>query len=427
MIDFYLEKIISVVWSLPVLCFFLFVHVYFTFKTKAIQKHLLSGIILSLRSSGKEKISPFEALSVMLASALGTGNIIGMGTMIALGGPGAVFWCFISGLFAMATKYAETYICVKHRVPGKDGYVGGAMYILKNVLNKKRLAFCFALFTFLASFGIGASVQSNAVYEVCKEAFGSSALCVSVVLCTLAIPVIFGGACSVGKACSFAVPVMSVLYTFFCILILFRNLSYIPAAIKLIIYDAFDFRGALCGICASTMLSSVRLGISRGLFTNEAGLGSSPIAACESEDNAENASLGAMSTVFWDTIFMCSITALCMVTHIIKNAVSLSDIQSGIYLAFMCFDAIPFGKEFIAICVCLFGFASVLGWSFFGQRGFEYIFGSNKNNIFRFLWILAVFISPFLSANTLWLCADILNAFMMTPNLYMLIKMRKQI
>lgn len=427
MLDFLLESAVNLVWSMPVLCVFLFIHIYFTFKTRFVQKKLWTGIKLSLNGNKDSNISPFEALSLMLASALGTGNIIGVGTMIAIGGVGSVFWCWVSGIFAMATKYAETFICVKYKVIQKGVFRGGAMYVLNNVLHQKTLSFAFAFFTFTASFGIGALVQGKAVSDVCTQNFGADKVWTAIILTCLVSAVIFFGARAISIFCSFAVPAMSMVYILFCVLLLYKNFSCILPAIRLILMDAFNVKSALCGALSGSLLVSMRAGVSRGLFTNEAGLGSAPIASCESTEDCKSASLCAMSAVFWDTVVMCLATALCMVTFIVKHNITPLQIADGTTLAFMCFDTLPFGKTGVSICVAIFGFASVVGWCFFGQRGFEYVFGDKNSYIFRILWVVSVFMCPFLKAHTLWLACDLLNALMMFPNLYMLTALRKEI
>lgn len=426
MIDFWLKKAVSFVWSLPVLCLFLCIHLYFTYKTGFVQKKLIYGIRLSVKT-GNGQLSPFEALSIMLASALGTGNIIGMGTMIAIGGVGSVFWCWISGIFAMATKYAETYICVKYRVLKNGQYKSGAMYVLSNVCRKKRLGLAFAFFTLLASFGIGAAVQSKAIADVCEATMGLQKTPVCTILALLVGAVVFCGLSGVSVFCSFCVPAVTFVYMLCCLCLLCINFSYIPQAIGLIIKQAFNFKSAFSGIFYSGLIMSLRAGISRGLFTNEAGLGSSPITAGESDGNCRNAALCAMSTVFWDTIVMCLATALCMVTHMVKNNIGGTQIGDGTTLAFMCFGVLPFGRASVALCVAIFGFASIVGWYFLGQRGYEYIFDTKRLFIFRTIWVLCVFISPFAKADMLWMFADLLNALMMFPNLYMLIKLKNEI
>lgn len=422
-------------------------HIYMTVKTRFIQKKIPLAIKLSVSkdSNNGGGVGQFSTLATSLASTIGTGNILGIGTAISIGGAGAVFWIWVSGVLAIATKYAETYIGVKYRVKANNGeYLGGAMYALEKRLNSKYLAKAFALFTAIAGFGIGSSLQSNAIAQTLTDTidlnreliinFGDSQISVISVLATtvtaiLVALVIFGGVNSITKICEVLVPVMSLFFVVGSIVILILNKDYLSQAINLIVTSAFTSRAGFGGFVGSTFIIACRVGVSKGLFTNEAGIGSSPIISASTDgDDIVKTSLIASSAVFWDTVVLCLLTGVVMVSSVLACNLPDDIILSGSEISLLSFERIPcLGGFFLTVAMIAFAFATIIGWAVYGIQGAKYLFGDRITKPYQIMWVIVVFISGFVDMQTMWNIGDILNAFMAIPNVFAILLLADEI
>ena len=362
------------VWAWPTMGLLLGTHLFMTLRTGGIQRKLLTAIRLSVTKDpdAEGEVSQFATLTTALASTIGTGNIIGVGTSIALGGPGAVFWCWIAGIFGIATKYAESLIAVKYRVKTKDGRMqGGAMYALERGLHLKWLGVLFALFGTLASFGIGCATQVNAIATVCQANLGIPEWVVGLVVAALTALVIFGGIQSIATVCEKLVPFMAGFYILGCLGILVYNRDYLVAAVATILRLAFTPGAAAGGLTGGGIMLAMRYGIARGLFSNESGMGSAPIVAAAAQTrNPVRQALVSASGTFWDTVVVCLMTGLVLVSSIMKNpAIDMGAISDGGILTTLAFDQIPVvGPVILVVGIISFAFSTVLGWSYYGER-----------------------------------------------------------
>lgn len=406
----------------------LFVHFYFTFHTKFIQRRLPLAIKLSVqKESGTGDMSRFASLATTLAATLGTGNIVGVSTAVAYGGPGAVFWCWITGVLGMATSYAECYLGIHFRRKQENGsYLGGPMYVWEDGLHRPFVAKLFCFFTLAASFGVGCSTQARAVTEATTSLWNLPLLPVGLAVAGLVGLVLIGGARSIGKICSFLVPCMGIFYLTACVVLLFLNRSYLPDALALIVSSAFSLRSVTGGILGSSFLLAARYGIARGLFTNEAGLGSAPIAAASgSVTTPEAQSLVMMSATFWDTVVMCGITGLVIISSYLKHPSLFLCRTAGDYTA-AAFSTLPFaGDELLGIALIAFAVATLIGWSFFGEKAAGYLFGTSGTTTYRLCYVFMIFVGSQLSLSLVWELCDFLNALMAIPNLISLMLLRK--
>ncbi|SDQ22515.1 sodium:alanine symporter family protein [Pseudovibrio sp. Tun.PSC04-5.I4] len=367
---------------------------------------------------GNGHISPFNALMTSLSATIGTGNIAGVATAVFLGGPGALFWMWMTALVGMATKYAEAVCAVKYREQDKSGhFVGGPMYYIKNGLSSKWywLAPTFALFGAVAAFGIGNGVQANGVAHVIKENFDVPVEATAIVLMVLTAAVILGGISRIGAVAGKLVPFMAVAYIAAGLLVLLINIDSIGSAVQAVFSQAFTPSAAEGGFAGAAVWAAIRFGVARGVFSNEAGLGSAPIAHAAAETNSPvNQGLIAMLGTFIDTIIVCSITGLA----IVSSGVWTSG-QSGAALTSLAFEtALPgFGGYIIAITLSIFAFTTILGWSFYGEKCVGFFFGSKSLIPYRVLWIIAIYFGATADLGFIWLLADTLNAMMAIPNL----------
>ncbi len=371
-------------------------------------------------SSGE--ISPFQALMTALSATVGTGNIAGVATAVFLGGPGALFWMWITALVGMATKYAEAVLAVKYREVDEEGnHVGGPMYYIKNGLGSKWawLGMAFAIFGAIAGFGIGNTVQANSIASVMESNFGTPTWVTGVIVMVLVGAVLIGGIRRIGHVAGALVPFMAVSYILAGLVVLFINADQIPHALDLIFTHAFSPIAAEGGFAGAAVWAAIRFGVARGIFSNEAGLGSAPIAHAAAQNKSPvRQGLVAMLGTFIDTILICSITGLVIVTSGIWTGG-----ESGAALTSAAFaHALPgLGNYLVAIALAIFAFTTIIGWSFYGERCIEYIFGVKAIGPYRVLWILAVPAGAVLSLDFIWLVADTLNAFMAIPNLIALL------
>lgn len=399
-------------------------HLFMTVRTGFIQKKTITrGIPLSVskEDDADGEVSQFGALATALASTIGTGNIIGVGTAIALGGPGAVLWCWLTGVFGIATKYAESLIAVKYRVKTPDGRMqGGAMYALERGLNMKWLGMIFAVFAGFASFGIGCATQVNAIAEVCETNLGIEPWIIGVIVAALTAVVIFGGIKSIASVCEKLVPFMALFYVIGCVIILCLNYDYIIPAIETICRLAFTKGAAAGGLVGSGIRYAIQYGVARGLFSNESGMGSAPIAAAAAKTrNPVRQALVSSTGTFWDTVVVCLMTGLVLVSTIMKNpAINADQITDGGELTTLAFGQIPyFGPFILVVGIITFAYSTILGWAYYGERCVEYFSGKKGLIPYRALYVIIALIAPVLALDLVWKVADILNALMAIPNL----------
>lgn len=410
-------------WGPPMIILLFGTHLFMTFRTGFIQKKTLKAIKLSVTKDpdAHGDISQFGALTTALASTIGTGNIIGVGTAVALGGPGAVLWCWLTGVFGIATKYAESLIAVKYRVKTEDGrMLGGAMYALERGLNMKWLGAAFAFLAALTSFGIGSGVQVNAIAKVVKTNLGIDPWIVGIIVALLTCLVVFGGIKAIASVCEKLVPFMAVFYVVGCIIILGYNYDYILPAIQTICRLAFTPGAAAGGLVGAGIMTAARYGIARGLFSNESGMGSAPIVAAAAQTrNPVRQALVSSTGTFWDTVVVCLMTGLVLVSSILKNpAIDVSSITDGGDLTTLAFRQIPYiGSFILVIGIITFAYSTILGWCYYGERCVEYLFGKKAFLPYRLLYIAMLIAGPLISLNLVWDLADALNALMAIPNL----------
>ena len=411
------------IWGWPMIILLLGTHLFMTVRTGFIQKKIGTAIRLSVQkdTDAEGEVSQFGALTTALASTIGTGNIIGVGTAIALGGPGAVFWCWLTGVFGIATKYAESLIAVKYRVKTPDGRMqGGAMYALERGLNMRWLGILFAFFGAFASFGIGCATQVNAIATVCQENLGIPMWIAGAVVAVLTCLVIFGGIKSIARVCEKLVPFMAVFYVLGCIIILGINYDFIIPALQTIVTLAFQPGAAAGGLVGGGIMLALHYGVARGLFSNESGMGSAPIAAAAAQTrNPVRQALVSSTGTFWDTVVVCAMTGMVLVTSIMKNpSIDVSNIDNGGVLTTLAFDQIPYiGPVILVLGLVLFAFSTVLGWAYYGERCVEYCMGKKALIPYRLLYVLVAAIAPIVALDLVWTIADILNALMAIPNL----------
>jgi AGCS family alanine or glycine:cation symporter len=421
--DFFL-LISGWLWDWPMIVLLLGTHLFLTIRLRVPQRKLLTGIRLSVKKDDNAKgdVSQFGALATALAATIGTGNIVGVATAVALGGPGAVLWCWLTGIFGMATKYAEGLLAVKYRVKGNDGKMyGGPMYALEKGLNMKWLAILFAVFTALASFGIGCTVQANSIALLAHETFGVPTWVVGLFVCLLTAVVILGGVKSIARVCTVLVPVMAALYVIGCVVILCMNAEYVWPALKLIVSSAFNPSAAGGGFVGSTVMMAARYGIARGLFSNESGMGSAPIVAAAAQTrNPVRQALVSSTGTFWDTVIICALTGLVLVSSIIAYPdISYDD---GAALTKVAFSKIPYvGAPLLTFGILTFAFSTILGWSYYGESAVNYIEGRRTNRFYRILYITALFFGSIITLDIIWNIADCMNALMTIPNLIALL------
>lgn len=381
-------------------------------------KLLWGGRSSSSEEQKEGEIPPFQALMTALSATVGTGNIAGVATAVFLGGPGALFWMWCTALVGMATKYSEAVLAVKYREKDKDGnHVGGPMYYIKNGLSSKWawLGTAFAIFGAIAAFGIGNTVQSNSVADVLHTNFGLPKLVTGIVLMVLVGAVLLGGIKRIGSVAGALVPIMAIAYLVAGLVVLSINAAEIPSALDLVFTYAFTPSAAEGGFAGAAVWMAIRFGVARGVFSNEAGLGSAPIAHAAAQTSSPvRQGLVAMLGTFIDTIIICSITGLVIIT-----SGEWTSGASGASLTSAAFaQALPgVGNYLVAISLAIFAFTTIIGWSFYGERCIQYLFGEKVVMPYRVLWIIAVVIGATTSLDFIWLVADTLNAAMAIPNL----------
>lgn len=426
-----LKNINHLIWGMPMLLLLMGTHLFFTFKLKFIQKKTLKAILLSVtpEKDTDKGLSSFAALATTLAATLGTGNIIGVSTAVALGGPGAVFWCWLTGFLGMATTYGECYLSCLFRRKSPDGtYLGGPMYYLEDGLHSKFLAVLFAVFTLIASYGVGCSTQSNSMAVTAFSMWGVSPYITGFAAAILTGLVIIGGIKKLGNVCVKLVPAMGIFYIGGCITILIINHDFLLSAFQVIFKSAFAPYAIAGGFIGGSLQSAMRYGIARGLFTNEAGLGSAGIAAASSRSqDPKRQALVSMTATFWDTVVMCAITGVVIVSNLLKNPSSIQGLNSA-ELTTAAFLQIPYvGRTMLGISLMAFAMATLMGWSFFGERAVQYLFGTKGIDIYRVGYLVMIFLGAIMSLDLVWELCDLVNAFMAIPNLIGILCLHKLI
>ena len=415
----FIAEAASQLWGWPMILLLLGTHLYLTVRLRFPQRHIFRAIRISFTrdDNAEGDVSQFGALATSLAATIGTGNIVGVATAVAMGGPGAVFWCWITGVLGIATKYSEGLLAVKYRVKTSDGtMLGGPMYALERGLGWKNMAIAFCILTACAAFGIGNTVQSNAISLLCHETYGIPPVTTGLVLAALAGLVI-----GIARFCTALVPLMALLYVLGCIYILFVNGAYVWDALCLIVHSAFSPKAAGGGFVGTTIMMTARYGIARGLFSNESGMGSAPIvaAAAKTKDPVRQALVSSTAT-FWDTVVICALTGLVLVSSII----AYPDIHysNGGALTKMAFDKIPvIGAPLLTFGIVTFAFSTILGWSYYGERAVEYLSGKHFITSYRLVYVGAIFAGAVVQLTFVWNLADLLNGLMAVPNLLSLL------
>jgi len=417
-----IDKIDGFVWGWPLIILLFGTHIFMTVRTGFIQKDIFRAIKMSVQKDeyGDGDVSQFGALTTALSSTIGTGNIIGVGTAIAMGGPGSVLWMWLTGIFGIATKYAENLIAVKYRVKSENGtMIGGAMYALDRGLHMRWLGIVFALLASVCAFGIGNMVQANAVVTNVTQNFNVSPMLVAVILTAVVGVVILGGIQSITKVSEALVPFMALFYFLGCLVILFINRDALPATISVIVSSAFSSRAATGGFVGAAVMTACRYGFARGLFSNEAGMGSAPLVGAAAQTaNPKRQALVSMTGVFWDTVVICLMSGLVMVSSIIKYPGIDGLSGNGATVVTNAFSVIPgIGVPVLVFGLITFAFSTILGWYYYGERAAVYLFGEKVIIWYKVLWVIFVMLGSLVELNLVWNIADILNGLMAIPNI----------
>ena len=429
-IESILSAIDSFIWGAPLLILLSGTGLYLTLRLGFIQIRYLPralGYLFKKDKGGKGDVSSFAALCTALAATIGTGNIVGVATAVQAGGPGAIFWMWLVALLGMATKYAECLLAVKYRVRDKNGFMaGGPMYYIERGLGIKWLAKLFALFgVMVAFFGIGTFPQVNAITHAMQDTFNIPVLVTAIIVTLLVGLIILGGVKRIATASSVIVPFMAILYVTTSLVIILLNIEKVPDAISLIIYSAFDPQAALGGAVGFTVMKAIQSGVARGIFSNESGLGSAPIAAAAAQTREPvRQGLISMTGTFLDTIIVCTMTGIVLVLTGAWNNSELAGATVTNY-AFAQGLGTSIGATIVTVGLLFFAFTTILGWCYYGERCFVYLVGIRGVKLYRLAYIVLVGLGSFLHLNLIWIIADIVNGLMAFPNLIALIGLRK--
>lgn len=423
-LDLFLARVSTWLWGWPMIILLLGTHLFLTIRLRFPQRKILTAIRLSVEKDkgAKGDVSQFGALATSLAATIGTGNIIGVATAVALGGPGAVFWCWLTGVLGISTKYAEGLLAIKYRVQTENGeMLGGPMYALERGLGMRWLAVLFCIFTAVAAFGIGNTVQANSISLLLDESFGVSPHITGAVISLLVALVILFGVKGIARVCTALVPFMALFYVLGCLYILFLNSAYLEESFSLIFDSAFNAQAAGGGFVGTTVMMAARYGIARGLFSNESGLGSAPIVAAAAQTrNPVRQALVSSTGTFWDTVVICALTGLVLVSSII--AYPEIDHTQGGALTKAAFGKIPVvGTVILSVGIVTFAFSTILGWSYYAEKAIEYLGGKRWIKVYRVFWIVAIYVGSVVNLSLVWNLADSMNALMALPNLVSLI------
>lgn len=409
------------IWGVPMIVLLFGTHLYFTIRLRFIQRFIGKGIRLSVAKDpgAPGDVSQFGALVTALAATIGTGNIVGVSTAVAMGGPGAVLWCWLTGVFGISTKYAEGLLAVKYRVQTSNGaMLGGPMYALERGLGKKWLGVVFAVLTAVAAFGIGNMVQANSIADLAQANFHLPTWVTGLLLAVCTALVILGGIQSIARVCTAFVPIMAVGYVAGCLIILVIGYATLPDTIALIFKSAFTGHAAVGGFAGAGVMAALRFGTARGLFSNESGMGSAPIvaAAARTSDPVRQALVSATGT-FWDTVVVCAITGL-----VVVNSGAWTEGLKGSDLTRSAFATLPhLGPAFLVFGLLTFVFSTIIGWEYYGERAVEYLFGKKAILPYRLAWVGAVVVGALVSVPLVWNFADTANALMVLPNVLSLL------
>lgn len=423
-----LSLINSYLWGVPMIVMLLGTHIYLTIRLRFPQRYIFKAIRLSVtRDKGSTgDVSQFSALATSLAGTIGTGNIIGVATAVTMGGPGAVFWCWLTGVLGIATKYSEGLLAIKYRVKTQDGkMLGGPMYAIERGLGCRWLAVVFAVCTVMASFFIGNMIQCNSISMLLEEGYNVPSAATGLTIALLTCAVIMFGVKGIARVCEGLVPFMALFYIGGCLWLLGLNHGFIWPALKLIVSDAFSPQAATGGFVGATMMVAMRYGIARGLFSNESGLGSAPIVAAAAQTrNPVRQALVSSTSPFWDTVVICAITGLTLVSSIMADPTI--DSTAGARLTKVAFGQIPtFGPFVLTLGIVTFSFSTILGWSYLGEKALEYLFGHKARYAYRLLWITATYVGSVTAINVVWNLGDAFNALMALPNIVCLLLLTK--
>ncbi|MBN1472244.1 MAG: sodium:alanine symporter family protein [Syntrophaceae bacterium] len=426
-VESFLQQISDVLWGWPLIVLLVGTHIFLTFRLKFIQRYMFKAIKISFsrKREGEGDISQFGALTTALAATIGTGNIVGVATAVAAGGPGAVLWMWLTGVFGIATKYGEAVLSLKYRITNKEGLMaGGPMYVLERGMNARWLGLIFAALTAVAAFGIGNMVQANSISSLVQETFNISPWITGIIMTVLTAVVILGGIKSIAKVCEKLVPFMAVFYVFGCLILLGMHYETIPETFKLIFKSAFSGHAIIGGFLGAGMKEAIRYGIARGLFSNESGMGSAPIVAAAAQTkNTIRQALVSSTATFWDTVVVCAITGLVLV-----NSNEWIQGYKGAALTKAAFSDLPvIGPVLLSVGLMTFVFSTILGWSYYGEKAAEYLMGTKAILPYRYLWVCAVMLGSVLSIPIVWTFADIANGLMAVPNLISLLVLNKVI
>lgn len=418
------EVVSSFLWGWPMIILLLGTHLFLTIRLRFPQRKIFTAIRLSFKKDrGSEgDVSQFGALATSLAATIGTGNIIGVATAVAFGGPGAVLWCWFTGVLGISTKYTEGLLAIKYRVKTENGQMlGGPMYALERGLKMKWLGILFCVFTAIAAFGIGNTVQANSISMLVNETLGISVHITGVIIALGVALVILFGVKGIAKVCTALVPFMAVFYILGCIYILIVNAPYLRESLNLIVSSAFTPRAAGGGFLGTTVMMAARFGIARGLFSNESGLGSAPIVAAAAQTrNPVRQALVSSTGTFWDTVVICALTGLVLVSSII--AYPDIDYTHGGALTKAAFSKIPIvGTTILTVGIFTFAFSTILGWSYYAEKAVEYLGGKRWIRYYRIIWIIAIYLGSVMNLTLVWNIADSMNALMAIPNLISLL------
>ena len=429
-IESILSAIDSFIWGAPLLILLSGTGLYLTLRLGFIQVRYLPralGYLFKKDKGGKGDVSSFAALCTALAATIGTGNIVGVATAVQAGGPGAIFWMWLVALLGMATKYAECLLAVKYRVRDKNGFMaGGPMYYIERGLGIKWLAKLFALFgVMVAFFGIGTFPQVNAITHAMQDTFNIPVLVTAIIVTLLVGLIILGGVKRIATASSVIVPFMAILYVTTSLVIILLNIEKVPDAISLIIYSAFNPQAALGGAVGFTVMKAIQSGVARGIFSNESGLGSAPIAAAAAQTREPvRQGLISMTGTFLDTIIVCTMTGIVLVLTGAWNNPELAGATVTNY-AFAQGLGTSIGATIVTVGLLFFAFTTILGWCYYGERCFVYLVGIRGVKLYRLAYIVLVGLGSFLHLNLIWIISDIVNGLMAFPNLIALIGLRK--
>ena len=420
-VEMVLSNIANLVWGIPLLVLLFGTHVFLTFRLRFIQRYIGQAIKLSFKrtTEGTGDISHFGALTTALAATIGTGNIVGVSTAIAAGGPGAVLWIWLTGVFGISTKYAEAVLSVKYRITTKSGQIaGGPMYVLERGMNQKWLGIVFAALTAVTAFGIGNMVQANSISSMMYEAFKVPTWITGAILTLATAFVILGGIKSIARVCETLIPFMAIFYVLGCIVLLIMGAHTIPGTIQLIFKSAFTGHAAIGGFIGAGVREAMRYGIARGLFSNESGLGSAPIVAAAAQTkNPVRQALVSCTGTFWDTVVVCAMTGI-----VIVNSGEWINGLNGVSLTKAAFADIPYvGTIVLTLGLLTFVFSTILGWSYYGEKAAEYLFGYRIIKPYRLIWVAIVMVGSVSTMPAVWSFSDIANGCMAIPNLISLL------